>query len=263
MVKFCSLYSGSSGNSIFISSGKTKILIDAGLSCKRIVASLESIGEKPDEISGLLVTHEHSDHIKGVGILMRKIRVPLYVNEKTWDSMKNVIGDVPEDLVNIINVGETFEIGDIGVKSFSIPHDAADPVAYSFYIGNKKITSATDIGHVTDELCNNLMGSCTVLLESNHDIEMLKVGPYPWYLKKRILGDNGHLSNETCAKLTVSLAKMGTKRILLGHLSKENNFPELAYQTTFNELVKNGIRIGTDVLLNVASRSECSEVMCF
>lgn len=263
MVKFCSLYSGSSGNSIFISSGNTRLLIDAGLSCKKIVQALDSIDESPSSISALLITHEHSDHIRGAGILMRKLGVPLYVNEKTWYAMKKSIGKVSEDLVNIINTGEFFEIGDIIVKSFPIPHDAVDPVAYSFFIGNNKITTATDIGHVTEELYDNLKGSCTVLLESNHDVEMLMVGGYPWPLKKRILGDKGHLSNETCAGLSVELAKSGTKRFVLGHLSKENNFPDLAYQTTYNELNHNGFKIGEDVLLKVASRHEASEVINF
>lgn len=261
MIKFCSLYSGSSGNSIFVAYNKTKLLVDAGLSCKRVMAALDSIDESPCDISALLITHEHSDHIKGAGIIVRMLGIPLYVNERTWLEMKDKIGDVPDNLVNIINVGETFEIGDIAVKSFAIPHDAASPVAYSFFMDNKKVTTATDIGHITEEVYNNIKGSCAVLLESNHDEEMLKVGRYPWFLKERILGDNGHLSNDTCSQLTVSLAKEGTERFLLGHLSEENNFPELAYQTTFNGLSENNIEIGKDVLLSVASRSKSSEVM--
>jgi len=261
MVKFCSLYSGSSGNSIFVSSGKTRILVDAGLSCKKIVQALSAIDESPTDISALLITHEHSDHIKGAGVLMRKLGLPMYVNEKTWNAMKSLIGDVPEELVNIINTGDMFEIGDIVVKSFSIPHDAADPVAYSFFIGDNKITAATDIGHVTEELYNNLKGSCTVLLESNHDVGMLMAGSYPWPLKRRIMGYRGHLSNESCASLSVKLAKEGTRRFLLGHLSQENNFPDLAYQTTCSELIRHGFKIGPDVFLGVASRYNVSEVI--
>ena len=154
-----------------------------------------------------------------------------------------------------------FEIGNIYVKAFPIPHDAIDPVGFNFFLDNKKITTATDIGHMTNKLLSYLMGSDLLLIESNHDIEMLKVGPYPWPLKKRILGERGHLSNEMAGKVVAYLAKNGTKKFLLGHLSRENNFPELAYQTVCNALSENDICAGKDIMLSVALRDRVGAVI--
>jgi phosphoribosyl 1,2-cyclic phosphodiesterase len=156
--------------------------------------------------------------------------------------------------------GEEFEIGDICVRPFSIPHDAAEPVGYNFFTQGKRITTATDIGHMNRELLSYIEGNDLLLLESNHDIEMLKVGPYPWSLKKRILGDHGHLSNENCAKVIAYLAERGTRNFILGHLSQENNFPELAYQTTFNALNEKKIAVGSDVQLEVALRDRVGQM---
>jgi phosphoribosyl 1,2-cyclic phosphodiesterase len=150
--------------------------------------------------------------------------------------------------------GEEFKIGDIGIKSFSIPHDAAEPVGYNFFVDGKRITTATDIGHIDDELLSQIDGNDLLLLESNHDVDMLKVGPYPWPLKKRIMGERGHLSNEVAAEVITYLAERGCKHFILGHLSHENNFPELAYQTTFNALSEKKIAVGCDVTLEVALR---------
>ncbi len=254
MMKFCSLYSGSSGNCLFISDGKTNILVDSGLSGKKIIEALVAIGENPAELSAVLVSHEHSDHIKGAGILSRKFDIPIYANENTWNAMEKELGPVSIKNKRCFENCKEFEIGDVFVKAFPIPHDASDPVGFNFLLGNKKITTATDIGHMTNGLLKYLMGSDLLLLESNHDIEMVKVGPYPWPLKKRILGDRGHLSNEMAAKVVAYLAKNGTKKFLLGHLSKENNFPELAYQTVCNVLSENDICVKKDIMLSVALR---------
>lgn len=261
MIKFCSLYSGGSGNCIFICSGKTKILIDAGLSGKRIIEALHSIGENPMELSAVLITHEHIDHTKGVGILSRKFNIPVYANESTWNAMEWEIGPVNQQNKMYFNTGSEFEIGPIGVKAFPIPHDAAEPVGYNFYIGDKKITLATDIGHITNSLLKNLEASDLLFLESNHDIEMLKVGPYPWPLKKRIMGEDGHLSNDMAGKVIAYFAEQGMRRFVLAHLSKENNFPELAYQTVLNALTEKSICVGTDVSLEVASRDRVGRVI--
>jgi len=261
MVKFCSLYSGSSGNCIFLGRGKTKILIDVGLSGKKIVEALASIDEKLSEISAILISHEHSDHIKGAGIVSRKFNIPIYANEKTWEAMENLIG--PVDIKNrmYFNTGEEFEIGEVGIKTFPIPHDACEPVGFNFFAGNKKLTIATDIGHINKELLCSFKMSDLLLLESNHDIEMLMVGRYPWHLKKRILGDRGHLSNEMAGKVAAYMAEKGTRNLLLGHLSKENNFPELAYQTVYNALCEKKIRVGEDVMLDVALRDKVGKVI--
>lgn len=262
MIKFCSLYSGSSGNCIFIGDERTKILIDAGLSGKRIIEALTSIGENPREISAILVTHEHSDHTKGIGIMSRKFDIPVFANENTWAGMECQIGPVNIKNKMYFRTGEEFDIGSICVRPFPVPHDANEPVGYSFFADNQKITSATDIGHMNNSLLKELEGSNTLLLESNHDIEMLKVGPYPWSLKKRILGEHGHLSNEMAGKVIAYLAEKGTRQFLLGHLSKENNFPELAYQTVLNALTEKKICVGQEVSLEVASRDRAGRVIC-
>jgi phosphoribosyl 1,2-cyclic phosphodiesterase len=261
MIKFCSLFSGSSGNSLFVSAGNTKIIIDAGLSGKRIIEALHSIGENPVELSAILVTHEHSDHTRGVGIVSRKFNVPIYANERTWKTMEREIGPVDVGNRQYFNTGTEIQIGDILVKPFSIPHDASEPVGFNFFFNGKEVATATDIGHITKDLLNNFYMSDLILLESNHDIEMLKVGPYPWNLKQRILGDRGHLSNEMAGKVIAHLAENGTKRFLLGHLSRENNFPELAYQTVYNALTEKKICVGTDITLEVALRDRTSMVV--
>lgn len=261
MIKFCSLYSGSSGNSIFLGFGSTRLLVDAGLSAKRIIEALVSIGEKPSELSAVLVTHEHSDHIKGVGILSRKFNLPIYANHNTWAAMGSCIGPVDSCNRAFFCTGAEFNIGDIIIKAFPTPHDACDPVGYSFFAEEKKITVATDIGHMDPELLGCLEDSDLLLLESNHDLEMLRIGPYPWHLKRRIAGDRGHLSNEVAGKVIAHMAEKGTKRFLLGHLSKENNFPELAYQTVCNALHERSILAGTDILLDVALRDRVGKVI--
>jgi len=261
MIKFCSLFSGSSGNCLFISDGKTKILIDSGLSGKRIIEALVAIGENPSKISAILVTHEHSDHIRGAGILSRKFDIPIYANENTWSAMEKELGPVNIKNKMCFCNCEEFEIGNIFIKAFPIPHDAVDPVGFNFFLDDKKITTATDIGHMTNKLLSYLMGSDLLFIESNHDVEMLKVGPYPWPLKKRILGERGHLSNEMAGKVVAYLAKNGTRKFLLGHLSKENNFPELAYQTVCNALQENDICAGKDVMLTVALRDRVGAVV--
>ena len=261
MMKFCSLYSGSSGNCLFICAGSTKILIDAGVSGKKIIEALYSIGEKPGELSAILVSHEHSDHTKGAGVLSRKFDIPVYANEKTWSIMQNSIGPVEVKNRLYFDSGVEFTLGNFIVMPFKIPHDAIEPVGFNFHFNGKKVTTATDIGHITKGLLKHFHMSDLILLESNHDIEMLKVGPYPWHLKKRILGENGHLSNEMAGKVISYLAENGTKRFLLGHLSRENNFPELAYQTVYNALTEKKLCVGDDVLLDVALRDKVGQVI--
>lgn len=260
MVGFCSLYSGSSGNAIFVAGESGKILIDCGVSGKRIAASLTHIGIDPSEIDAILVTHEHRDHICGVGVMSRRYNIPIYANENTWIGMENIIGKISADNQKVFDTGRDFYIKDICVRPFAIPHDAAEPVGYNFYINNKKVTLATDIGHINKELLTCLEGSEMILIESNHDVEMLKAGSYPYPLKQRILSDKGHLSNETAGKLAAYLASVGTTKVLLGHLSKENNFPQLAYQTVYNALEEKNIKVGKDLLLDVVDREKVSKI---
>lgn len=249
---FLSLVSGSSGNCSVISDGKTVLLSDCGLGVSRLEELLNSVGISPRLISAILVTHEHSDHIKGAGIVSKKYGLPVFATEETHLAMQNL--GISEDNIKYISPDKDFEIGSIGVKAFSIPHDAANPVGYSFFCGKNKLTVATDMGHIDDYILENLKGSIAVILESNHDIEMLKNGRYPYFLKRRILGDFGHLSNIDAAKTAVELLKSGTKYIMLGHISADNNTPKTALLETANLAQKNGAVAGVDFTLSAANR---------
>jgi phosphoribosyl 1,2-cyclic phosphodiesterase len=261
MIKFCNLYSGSSGNSLLISDGCTRILVDAGINGVSIERSLQSIDEYPEQIDAILVSHDHSDHIAGVGVFSRRYDIPVYANPGTWSQMSIVTGSIKERNVKLFSTGKDFVIGDIQVSSFSIPHDASEPVAFSFFAGNIKLSTATDIGHITEELVANLSGSDLLFLESNHDVNMLLAGRYPYFLKRRILGEQGHLSNETASQTVCRLAATGMTRFILGHLSKENNYPALAYETTNSALLECGIISGRDVLLDIAPRDRAGKAV--
>ncbi len=253
MLNFCSLYSGSSGNSFLIGTENTNILVDAGVSSKKIEQALNSLNVDPCSISGILVTHEHSDHVQGLGTFSKKFDIPVYVNFETLDAMPKQKEKLNIKNINLFQVGNTFYINDLKIASFSIPHDAANPCGFSIYKNNKKISIATDIGHMTNSILENLEKSSFIMLESNYDPEVLKCSPYPYYLKTRIAGPNGHLPNEMAGKTISHLLKYGLEGAMLGHLSKESNFPELAYKTVVDELISNNYNENS-LSLNVASR---------
>lgn len=261
-MKFCSLYSGSSGNSIFIASDNAKVLIDAGLAGKKIDDALKHIGEESSSIDGIFITHEHIDHIKGVGVLSRKYDIPIYANDNTWAVMEKNIGKIKEHNIRIMDRRSSITINDLEIRSFNIPHDAIAPVGYTVSYAGKNASVVTDFGVFTEEIRDNIIDSDIILLESNHDVNMLRMGPYPYKLKLRVLGENGHLSNEDCGSAIVSLLKNDKKKqIVLGHLSGTNNHPDLAYQTVVDVLSANGIRTGDDVILQLASRHNPSEII--
>ena len=261
-MKFCSLYSGSSGNSIFIASDNTRVLIDAGLAGKKIDEALKHIGEEASSIDGIFITHEHIDHIKGVGVLSRKYDIPIYANDNTWAVMEKNIGKIKEHNIRIMDRRSSIAIKDLEIRSFNIPHDAIAPVGYTVSSGGKNASVVTDFGVFTEEIRDNIIDSDIILLESNHDINMLRMGPYPYNLKLRVLGENGDLSNEDCGNAIVNLLKNDKKKkIMLGHLSGTNNHPDLAYQTVVDVLSANGIRPGDDVTLQLASRHNPSEII--
>ena len=261
-MKFCSLYSGSSGNSIFIASDNAKVLIDAGLAGKKIDEALKHIGEESSSIDGIFITHEHIDHIKGVGVLSRKYDIPIYANDNTWAVMEKNIGKIKEHNIRIMDRRSSITINDLEIRSFNIPHDAIAPVGYTVSYAGKSASVVTDFGVFTEEIRDNIIDSDIILLESNHDVNMLRMGPYPYKLKLRVLGENGHLSNEDCGSAIVSLLKNDKKKqIVLGHLSGTNNHPDLAYQTVVDVLSANGIRPGDDVTLQLASRHNPSEII--
>jgi len=254
-VIFCSLYSGSSGNSMFIASDKARILIDAGLPGKKIDMALQEINQEPKDLNGIFITHEHSDHIKGIGVLSRKYDIPIYANADTWSAMENSIGKIKEHNVKVIDKRSITEIQDMNIKAFNIPHDAVAPMGYTVSDGKKNISVATDFGTFTREIYDNIKDSEVILLESNHDVNMLKFGPYPYPLKRRILSEIGHLSNDDCGSAIVELSKCSlNKKIILGHLSNTNNQPDLAYQTVLNVLNENGIKQNQDIILTMANR---------
>ena len=240
-----SLQSGSSGNCVLVSSGLTNILVDAGISGRKCGESLSEVGLLPDDIDAVLVTHEHIDHIKGLGVLMRKHGLQVYGSKGTLEAClygRNSIGRVDETLLNTVTPGTPFMIGDIIVDPFRVTHDAAEPVAYTFSCKGHKIGMATDLGFSTETVFNALLHSEALYIESNHDVNMLEAGTYPFQLKQRIRSENGHLSNDECAELVTKLCNTSDvriKEIILGHLSEENNFPELAYETVNSELYLN------------------------
>lgn len=259
---FCPLYSGSSGNSVFVSSENSSILIDAGLSGKAIEQGLKDIDKNPNDIDAIFITHEHVDHIKGVGVLSRRYNIPIFANELTWKGMQKIVGKIKEDNIRVID-NESLVIKDLNISNYSIPHDALDPVGYSICCGNKKVSIATDLGHFSSEVEKNIKNSHVILLESNHDEEMLKFGPYPYNLKKRILSDIGHLSNYNCGKAIVNMVHGNCKHVILGHLSKTNNYPDLAYETVVSVLRENKINVDKDIHINMAKRDMPSNYIEF
>lgn len=256
MNRLATLFSSSSGNCTLICNDDTNILVDAGVSASKIIASLSDFNLDICEIDGIVITHEHTDHVKAVGALSRKYNIPVYANSATMRELIASVGDLHDRNICLISPGKGFCIRSMNITPFSIPHDAADPMGYTVDLGDTRVSVATDTGHITKSMLINMSKSDTVLIESNHDVEMVKNGKYPYLLKKRILSDNGHLSNDNAAWLATQLALWGTKKIILGHLSDHNNIPQIAYETTERKLIENNIRPNSDVILKVASKSQ-------
>lgn len=259
-IKFCSLSSGSSGNCQYIETDRVRILVDAGFSGRRIEGLLSSIGVCPSTIDCMLITHEHTDHIKGAGVLSRRYDIPIFANEGTWANMRNKIGEIRNKNINIIQTDRDFEIEDLGIYPFKVSHDACEPVGYIFYHKGVKMTIMTDTGWVSNDIKNKIKDSSLYLLESNHDIDMLKDGSYPWYLKKRISSTQGHLSNEDAGKVLSQVLSGEGEIILLAHLSKENNIPSLAYETVGGFIKECGINIQKDITLDLTYRDRPTKV---
>ncbi len=261
MVSFAS---GSSGNCIYIGSDETHILIDAGISCKRILESLSQVGLSPEDISAVVITHEHNDHIKGLDVLARKLNLPLYATEGTIKKLRET--DFPEDyppeLFKPVSPDVYFSIGDLELLPFSVSHDAADPVGYRVRNGKKQVGIATDMGVFSQYTIDHLQGLNAVLLEANHDINMLLTGRYPYYLKMRILSDRGHLSNENAGQLINAVLNDSMQAIMLGHLSKENNYEALAYEAVRLEIEQgDGPYRADDFPIMIAHRDTMSEII--
>ena len=263
-MRFCSIASSSSGNCTYVGTESTHVLVDAGLSGKRIEQGLASLELSARDLSGILLTHEHADHIKGLGVLSRKYGIPIFTTGGTADALlrSRSVGEIPPELIHEIAEDVPFTIGDMVIHAFGISHDAAQPVGFRLSDGQKSFGIATDLGRYSDYIIDNLRGLNGLLLEANHDVRMLETGRYPYPLKMRILGNRGHLSNDDAGDLLGKLLWDGMRAVLLGHLSKENNYEALAYET-----VRQAISLGDspyradDFSIQVASQVAMSEVV--
>ncbi len=252
------LASGSSGNSIVINNNKNTILIDAGLSGKELVKRLNNCGLNSNQPDAILITHEHNDHIKGAGILSRRLDIPVYANQATWSQMEEKIGPIEEK--NCCIFKSQFMIGNLGIIPFNISHDAVDPVGFIINYKTKNIGIATDMGHVPSDIRGKLRGLDFFVFEANHDLEMLRNGSYPYHLKKRIRSDQGHLSNDDTAHILPELIEDNYPKILLAHLSQENNNPQVAYLTIKNKLEAEGYKIDENVEMDFTFKEKATKL---
>ncbi|MCR5235376.1 MAG: MBL fold metallo-hydrolase [Lachnospiraceae bacterium] len=261
-MRLCSIASGSSGNCIYVGDDNTHLIVDAGISGKRIEEGLNSLGIKTEELDGILITHEHSDHVSGLGVLARRYGIPMYGTGGTINAIKSIksLGQIPDELFKVIRADSPFIVNELRVNPVRISHDAAEPVAYRIGNGDKAVGVLSDLGKYTDYTVDSFFGVDALLLEANHDVNMLQVGKYPYQLKCRILGDKGHLSNETSGRLLNRLLHDNLKAVFLGHLSHENNLAELAYETVRLEVLMSDNKYKPeDFRIRVAARDRISE----
>lgn len=255
MARFCTFFSGSTGNCAYVGTHKKGILVDVGASGSAILSAAAERDIDVDSIAAICVTHEHTDHIKGLSPLLKKLKVPLIASPETIKALEN-LGKIPKGTTVVEITDNIIDMFDIGIKRFAISHDCEGASGYSFFLPqDQKITVCTDTGIVTDEIRNNLTGSDLCLIESNHDLKMLKNGPYPPELKVRIMGELGHLSNNACAAELPGLLETGTTRFVLGHLSRHNNTPNLARASAKNAFTDIAAKENEDYILNIASIS--------
>ncbi|RDU22896.1 MBL fold metallo-hydrolase [Anaerosacchariphilus polymeriproducens] len=265
-MRLCSVASGSSGNCIYAGVNDTHVMIDAGISGKKIEQGLNEIGLQTKDIQGIVITHEHIDHVKGLGVLARKFEIPIYGTRGTIQAVRNIssLGRFPDGLFHEIKEDESFQIHEIHIKPFAVSHDAVQPVSYVMEHEGSSFGVVTDLGMYDDYTIEKLKGLDALLLEANHDVRMLQTGKYPYYLKQRILGARGHLSNEVSGQLLCEILHDKLKYVLLGHLSKENNYEELAYETVCSEITlgDNQYR-ANDFSIQIAKRDGISELVEF
>lgn len=263
-MRLCSIASGSSGNCVYVGSDATHLLIDVGISCKRIETGVAKLGLKLSEIDGVFITHEHTDHISGLGVLARKYGLPIYGTRGTIAAVRrtHTLGTIDEELFHCVNADEKCTVKDVSLYPIRTSHDAADPVAYRISHDRHRIGVITDLGCYNDYTVECLKDLDVLYLEANHDVHMLQAGSYPYYLKQRILGEKGHLSNEDAGKLLCMLLHDKMQAVMLGHLSKENNLPELAYESVRLEVTMSDTPYtGNDFPMYVAKRSDVSQMI--
>lgn len=242
-LEFSVLASGSTGNAFFIQSKDHRLLVDAGLSGKQMDLHFKEIGVDPSTLSGILVTHEHSDHIKGVGIFARKYNLPIYANEKTWKAMDGKLGKLSTDQKFHFATDSVQTFGDIDVESFRVSHDAAEPMFFAFHKNDTKVALVTDLGYVSERIKKVVEGADAYIFEANHDVDMLRMSHYPWSVKQRILGDLGHVSNIDSGLALADIIGNETERIYLAHLSQDNNMKDIARMTVDQVLQERGIDV--------------------
>ena len=257
---FAPLFSGSSGNCTYVGSEDEGVIIDCGVSAAAALGQLEAAKIRPQSVKAILVTHEHTDHIGGVGVLARKLGVPVYATRGTWEGMGRRAGKLDNTQIRTIDTGEDFYIGALNVCAFDTPHDCLEPCGFELGMHGMRAAIATDMGYLRESCLNAIRGAQLVLLEADYDENMLMAGSYPYELKRRILGRKGHLSNDDAGRAACELTNAGARQIVLGHLSKNNNFPELALRTCENILMEHGIRAGRDIMLDVAKRDSLTGV---
>ncbi len=243
-MRFSVLASGSTGNALYVETEDQAFLVDAGLSGKQMTALFDKIGRKMDTLTGILVTHEHSDHIKGLGIIARKHNLPIYANDNTWQAMEPLIGKLSTDQKFSFQMDSVKTFGSLDIQSFGVSHDAVEPMFYCFHQDGKKLVLITDTGYVSDRMKGTIANADAYIFESNHDVEMLRMGRYPWSIKRRILSDVGHVSNEDAALAMDDVIGDRTKRIYLAHLSTDNNMKDLARMSVTQTLESKGHVIG-------------------
>jgi phosphoribosyl 1,2-cyclic phosphodiesterase len=259
LAKFFTIASGSSGNSSFVGASGEGILIDFGISSRGVTTALKNRGIDPDSLSGILITHEHIDHVRGLSVFLSRHKIPVFASGSVLGFLSSN-GLVPEDAV-LNKIDEHGQIiGNMLIKPFKTSHDSVGSLGYSIITPDEhRITVCTDTGYITEDAREHLLGSKIVLIEANYDNGMLDFGPYPYHLKRRIKGPQGHLSNTDCAAFLPELIKNGTTHIVLGHLSKENNTPEVALETCISELSLAGLKRDKDYIIFAAPRNELSE----
>lgn len=248
-LQFSVLASGSTGNALYVETKEHAFLVDAGLSGKQMDQLCKQIGRDLKNLTGILVTHEHTDHVKGVGILARKYNLPIYANEKTWHAMERSIGQISLEQKFTFKMESVESFGGLDIESFGVSHDAVEPMFYIFHYEGKKLAVITDTGYVSDRMKGKINNADVFVFESNHDVEMLRMGKYPWNTKRRILSDVGHVSNEDAALAMSDVIGDQTKRIYLAHLSKDNNMKELARMSVTQTLQTQGIIVGEQLEL--------------
>lgn len=253
-MRICTLASGSSGNAILVEEEQTAVLVDAGLSGKRVEQCLNAVQRTGSQLAGVIVTHEHVDHIKGVGIMSRRYKLPVMATAATWDAMEEQLGKIAPEHRVIVEKDQGLDIGDLKCELFGTRHDAADPIGLTFYGKQEACGILTDTGSVYAGMKKYLSQLNTIICEANHDEEMLMLGSYPWSLKQRVLSDHGHLSNRMAGKILAKLIPTGVEDVVLAHLSEENNTPRVARRTVEEILEEAGITPGVDVNLTVAPR---------